>query len=72
MSEHAIGGAADFSSDELPDLDSILRLPEGAVPFGLQTALKEEIEKGDAILNGAPSDATPLDVMRYLEAIRDV
>ena len=58
----------DFQSDELPDLDAILRQPES---FGLQTARKEEIERADAILAAAPANRTPLEVMKYFAGVTE-
>jgi uncharacterized protein (TIGR02594 family) len=71
MSKASNVGVADFESDELPDLDSIVRGPEGVNEFGLQLALKEEIEKADTILASAPSSMSPIEVMRYFETLRD-
>lgn len=62
---------ADFLSDELPDLDAILRQPAGVESFGLQTALKNEIETADKILATMPTDQTPLALMQKLAALTD-
>jgi uncharacterized protein (TIGR02594 family) len=62
-------GCADFESDDLPDLDIILRQPRDVESFGLQAARKEEIEKADAILAATPSDKSPLEVMQYFAAL---
>jgi uncharacterized protein (TIGR02594 family) len=61
-------GDIDFQSEELPDLDAILRQPES---FGIQTPLKEEIEKADALLAASPASQTPLAVMQYFASLTD-
>jgi uncharacterized protein (TIGR02594 family) len=71
MSKESSVDVVDFASDELPDLDGIVREPEGVVEFGRRLALKEEIEKADTILANAPSSTSPIEVMRYLEVLRD-
>jgi uncharacterized protein (TIGR02594 family) len=60
--------ARDFETAELPNLDEILL----GTSFGIQPARKDEIEKADALLDAAPTNETPLDVMRYFEGLRDL
>jgi uncharacterized protein (TIGR02594 family) len=60
--------APDFETAELPDLDGIL----AGTSFGIQPARTEEIEKADTLLNAAPLNAAPLDVMRYFEGLQDL
>jgi uncharacterized protein (TIGR02594 family) len=72
MSDEPNLDVPDFESDELPDLEGILRQPDDAIDFGRRAALREEIEKADAILANAPSKVKPIDVMRYLETLRDI
>jgi uncharacterized protein (TIGR02594 family) len=72
MTDQSTDSQVDFSDEDLPDLDAVLRQPGDAEDFGTRPALREEIEKADAILAGAPSNKTPLDIMRYLEAVPDV
>ena len=65
------GNEIDFQSDELPDLDAILRQPPGEESFGLQTARKEEIEMADSILAAAPANRMPLEVMEYIAGLTE-
>jgi uncharacterized protein (TIGR02594 family) len=59
---------SDFSSEELPDLDAILREPDS---FGLQAPLKDEIVKADSVLAGSPEKRSPLEVMQYFSDLKD-